>query len=46
MHIRDIEKGLSNKEVATKYGIPTNTISTWVQNKEKYVKAVQAKNES
>ena len=32
--LRDIEKDLSNKEVAVKYGVPTNTISTWVKNKE------------
>ena len=28
--LRDIEKGLSNKKVdVSKYGVPTNTISTW-----------------
>ena len=31
--LSDIEKGLSNKEVAAKYGVPTNTISTWEKNK-------------
>ena len=39
---RDIEKGFSNKEVAAKYGVPTNTISTWVKNKEKYMKALES----
>ena len=40
--LRDIEKGLSNKEVAAKYGVPTNTTSTGVKNKEKYVKALES----
>ena len=39
--LRDRENGLSNKEVAAKYGVPTNTISTWVKNKEKYKKALE-----
>ena len=29
----ELEKGLSNKHVAEKYGVPRNTISTWVKNK-------------
>ena len=34
--LRDLEKGLSKKDVAEKYGVPRNTISTWVKNKSKY----------
>ncbi len=36
----DLEKGESNKSVAEKYGVPKNTLSTWVKNKEKIKKAV------
>ena len=38
--LRDLEEGLSNKDVATKYGGPRNTISTWVKNKSKYFAAL------
>ena len=34
--IREIEKGLSNKDASLRYGEPKNTIATWVKNKEKY----------
>ena len=34
--LRDLEKGLSKKDVAEKYGVPRNTISMWVKNKSKY----------
>ena len=40
--LRDIEKGISNKDVAVKYGVPKNTISTWVKNKEKYFRALES----
>ena len=40
--LNDIEKGLSNKDASVKYGVPTNTISTWVKNKEKYLKALES----
>ena len=39
--MRDLEKGLSNKDVAEKYGVPRNTISTWVKNKSKYFAALE-----
>ena len=29
-----IEKGMTNKETADKFGLPKNTISTWIKNKE------------
>ena len=30
-----IEKGMTNKEAADKFGVSKNTISTWIKNKEK-----------
>ena len=39
--LKDIEKGLSNKVASLKYGVPPNTISTWIKNKEKYLKALE-----
>ena len=36
-----IEKGMSNKEAADKFGVPKNTISTWIKNKEKSVQALE-----
>ena len=33
--IKDLEQGMSNKDVADKYGVPRNTVSTWFENKEK-----------
>ena len=32
--LKDIENGVAKKEVATKYSIPLNTLSTWVKDKE------------
>ena len=37
--LKEIEKGLSNKEASIKYGVPPNTISTWIKNKVKYFQA-------
>ena len=39
--LKDIEKGLSNKDASLKYGVPPNTISTCINNKEKYLKALE-----
>ena len=39
--LKDIEKGLSNKDASKKYGVSPNTISTWIKNKEKYFKALE-----
>ena len=39
--LKDIEKRLSNKDVSLKYGVPPNTISAWIKNKEKYLKALE-----
>ena len=39
--LKDIEKGLSNKDASLKYGVPPNTISTWIKNKEKYLRVLE-----
>ena len=39
--LKDIEKGLSSKDASKKYGVPPNTISTWIKNKKKYFKALE-----
>ena len=39
--LKDLEKGESNKDVATKYKVPKNTLSTWVKNKEKLFDAIK-----
>ena len=36
-----IEKGMANKEAAHKFGVPKNTISTWIKNKEKIFQALE-----
>ena len=41
--IKEIEKGLSNKNASLKYDVPKNTILTWVKNKEKYLQALEAR---
>ena len=37
----ELEKGLSNKDVAEKHGVPRNTNSTWIKNKSKYFAALE-----
>ena len=32
---KDLENRISNKAVAAKYGVPRNTVSTWVKSKRK-----------
>ena len=39
--LRDLENGISNKNVAEKYGVPKNTVSTWLRNKEKLFTALE-----
>ena len=39
--LKDLEKGESNKNVAAKYNVPKNTLSTWVKNKEKLFDALK-----
>ena len=31
-----IEKGVANKEASEMYGVPKNTISTWMKSKDKF----------
>mgnify|MGYP001796298877 FL=1 len=33
--IQDIDKGLSKKDAAEKYGVPFSTLSTWLKSKDK-----------
>ena len=39
--LKDLEKRESNKDVAAKYNVPKNTLSTWVKNKEKLFYALK-----
>ena len=39
--LKDLEKGVSNKDVAAKYGVPKNTISTWAKSKDKLFSALE-----
>ena len=39
--LKDLEKGMSNKDVAAKYNVPKNTLSTWVKNKEKLLSSLE-----
>ena len=39
--LKDIEKGVSNKDASKKYGVPPNTIATWIKTKEMYFKALE-----
>ena len=39
--LKDIEKGISNKNASKKYGVPPNSISTWIKNKEKYFEVLE-----
>ena len=38
--LRELEKGLSNKDITEKYGVPKN-ISTWIKKKSKYFAALE-----
>ena len=39
--LRDLKNGISNKNVAEKYGVLKNTVSTWLENKEKLFTALE-----
>ena len=39
--LKDLEIGESNKNIAAKYNLPKNTLSTWVKNKEKLFDALK-----
>ena len=36
-----IEKDVTNKQTAHKFGVPKNTITTWIKNKEKIFQALE-----
>ena len=38
---KDLEEGESKKNVAAKYNVPMNTLSTWIKNKEKFFDALK-----
>ena len=39
--IRQIEKGMTNKEASEKFGVPKNTIFTWMKNKDKLFEGLE-----
>ena len=39
--IRRIQKGMTNKEASEKFGLPKNTISTWMKNKDKLFEGLE-----
>ena len=39
--LRDLENGISHKNVAEKYGVLKNTVSTWLKDKEKLFTALE-----
>ena len=39
--LKDLENGLTNKDVATKYGVPRNTVFTWGKNKHKLTASLE-----
>ena len=39
--IRQIEKGMTNNEASEKFGVPKNTISTWMKNKDKLFEGLE-----
>ena len=41
--LKDLENELSNKDAATKYGVPWNTVSIWVKNKHKLIASLVKK---
>ena len=41
--LKDLERGMSNKDVAEKYGVPRNTVSTWAKNKERLLPLLEKK---
>ena len=40
---KDLEKGMTNKDVAAKYGVPKSTLSTWLKNKHKLITSLEKK---
>ena len=40
--LQEILSGISKKTVARKYGVPKNTVSTWLGNKDKILAAYES----
>ena len=40
---KDLENGMSNEDVAAKYGVPQNTVLTWVKSKHKLTTSLEKK---
>lgn len=38
--IREVENGMTNKDASEKFGVPKNTISAWIKNKDKLLAAL------
>ena len=41
--LKDLEKGMTNKEMAKKYGVPKSTLSTWGKSKHKLTTSLEKK---
>ena len=41
--LKDLEKRMTNKNVAVEYGVPKNTLSTWVKYKHKLTTSLEKK---
>ena len=39
--LKEVEDGKTKSQVAAKYGIPKNTLSTWLKNKDKILEATK-----
>ena len=44
--LKEVEDGKTKSQVAAKYGIPKNTLSTWLKNKDKIFEAIKKGNNS
>ena len=44
--LKEVEDGKMKSQVAAKYGIPKNTLSTWLINKNKIIKATKKESNS
>ena len=40
--LKELERGVSNKDVSEKFNIPKNTLSTWKKNKDKIIAAFKS----
>ena len=41
--LKDLGKGMTNKDVVAKYGVPKKTLSTWVKNKQNLTISLEKK---